>query len=58
MNVVDIGCGVGDVSLLAARLVGSLWFGYFSGLPREADRNVTEAGNSPITGVLNCKPKQ
>jgi ubiquinone/menaquinone biosynthesis C-methylase UbiE len=51
MRVLDIGCGVGDVSLLAAELVGP--YGTVIGVDRSAEsvavaiRRVTAAGHAP-----------
>jgi 2-polyprenyl-3-methyl-5-hydroxy-6-metoxy-1,4-benzoquinol methylase len=56
MTVLDIGCGVGDVSLLAARLVGPQ--GAVLGIDRAASSVQTARGRATALGVAHARFKQ
>jgi len=51
MHVLDLGCGVGDVSLLAARLVGAA--GAVSGIDRSASSVEVARARAASLGVRN-----
>jgi len=53
MNVLDLGCGVGDVSLLAARIVGAS--GSVLGVDRAASSLQTAARRAASAGVSNAR---
>ena len=56
MTVLDIGCGVGDVSLLAARLVGSK--GAVLGIDRAASSVQTARGRATALGIGHARFEQ
>jgi 2-polyprenyl-3-methyl-5-hydroxy-6-metoxy-1,4-benzoquinol methylase len=56
MTVLDIGCGVGDVSLLAARLVGPK--GAVLGIDRAASSVQTARGRANALGVTHARFEQ
>jgi 2-polyprenyl-3-methyl-5-hydroxy-6-metoxy-1,4-benzoquinol methylase len=56
MTVLDIGCGVGDVSLLAARLVGPK--GAVLGIDRAASSVQTARGRATALGVAHARFEQ
>jgi 2-polyprenyl-3-methyl-5-hydroxy-6-metoxy-1,4-benzoquinol methylase len=56
MQVLDIGCGVGDVSLLAAKLVGS--GGAVLGIDRAASSIETARRRLAVLGVTNARFEQ
>jgi SAM-dependent methyltransferase len=53
MEVLDLGCGVGDVSLLAARMVGE--FGAVLGIDRAASSIETARGWAAASGARNVR---
>jgi 2-polyprenyl-3-methyl-5-hydroxy-6-metoxy-1,4-benzoquinol methylase len=56
MTVLDIGCGVGDVSLLAARLVGPK--GAVLGIDRAASSVQTARGRASALGIAHARFEQ
>lgn len=56
MSVLDIGCGVGDVSLLAARLVGPK--GKVVGIDRAASSVRTAHGRATALGIAHVRFEQ
>jgi 2-polyprenyl-3-methyl-5-hydroxy-6-metoxy-1,4-benzoquinol methylase len=56
MTVLDIGCGVGDVSLLAARLVGPS--GAVLGIDRAASSVHTARGRATALGIAHARFEQ
>ena len=56
MTVLDVGCGVGDVSLLAARLVGPK--GAVLGIDRAASSVQTARGRATALGVAHARFEQ
>jgi 2-polyprenyl-3-methyl-5-hydroxy-6-metoxy-1,4-benzoquinol methylase len=56
MTVLDIGCGVGDVSLLAARIVGPQ--GAVLGIDRAASSVQTARGRATALGVAHARFEQ
>lgn len=56
MTVLDVGCGVGDVSLLAARLVGPK--GAVLGIDRAASSVQTARGRATALGIAHARFEQ
>jgi 2-polyprenyl-3-methyl-5-hydroxy-6-metoxy-1,4-benzoquinol methylase len=56
MSVLDVGCGVGDVTLLAARLVGPK--GAVLGIDRAASSVQTARGRATASGVAHARFEQ